>query len=63
MPSLWYSGEVDGSGTATELPGFMVSARSFVAASKAPPAALNIAAFTPPPPGLNLLANRNNDYP
>jgi hypothetical protein len=42
-------------GTTTELPGLSVSAHSLVACCKSSPAALNIAALTPPPPGFNLL--------
>ena len=54
-PSRSRRGEVDGSGTTTEVPGLSASAHFLVARCKDSPAALYIAALTPPPPGFSLL--------
>ena len=54
-PSLENKGEVEGRGTTTAFPGRRDLACSLVAASRAGPAALKIAALTPPPPGFSRL--------
>lgn len=48
-------GEDEGRGATAAFPGERDCTFSFVADSSSGPAALKIAAFTPPPPGFNLL--------
>ena len=54
-PSLMNKGELAGRGMTTAFPGVREFALSFVAVSRLAPAALYIAAFTPPPPGFSRL--------
>lgn len=54
-PSLENKGESEGRGTTTAFPGARDPALSLVAVSREGPEAMNIAAFTPPPPGFRRL--------
>lgn len=54
-PCLENKGDVEGSGTVIDFPGVRDPACFLVAVSKSGPAASNMAAFTPPPPGFSLL--------
>lgn len=54
-PSLINKGEVEERGTTKAFPGLRDVARFLVSTSSSGPAALNIAAFAPPPPGFSLL--------
>ena len=54
-PSLLNKGVVEGRGTTKAFPGIRDVARLLVSTSSSGPAALNIAAFVPPPPGFSLL--------